>query len=61
MRAEVPFTAKKWKEMGMFLCKAFNVLKLDEKNHRIQRAFTQKISKDENEDEETPHEKMSDD
>jgi hypothetical protein len=47
--------------MGMFLCKAFNVLKIDEKNHRIQRAFTQKISKDEDEVEETPPEKMSDD
>jgi hypothetical protein len=29
---EVPFTAKKWKEMGVFLCKGLYMLKLEERN-----------------------------
>jgi hypothetical protein len=45
-RTEVPFTAKKWKEMGLYLCKGFGLLKFDQ-NSRMRRSMTQKISKDE--------------
>lgn len=34
IRSEVPFTAKKWKEIGVFLCKALAQLKLDQRIRR---------------------------
>ena len=39
------FVSKKWKEMGVYLAKAFSLLKFDQ-HMKIKRSMVQKIAKD---------------
>lgn len=41
----MPFTSKKFREMGVYLCKSFSLLKFDQ-NFKIKKTMIQKISKD---------------
>lgn len=55
MHSEMPFTSKKWKEMGAILAKALGLLKIDQKLKR------ESLYRSVNEKEEVADERNSDD